>query len=167
MNVFQRRTIAGSARCCVSAAAVLAVALVAANAASAASSLTLRLTAPPHFFGAYGACPSGHVADTVTATDGARLGALDGCFQTFTFFADGSDAFTATYTFDLRGGRVVTSVSGTETPTATGIVMAVSGSIIGGTGRYAGVSGTINGGGPVDFTADPIQPDLTFNLAFA
>jgi hypothetical protein len=45
--------------------------------------------------------------------------------------------------------------------------MAVTGSIVDGTGQYAGVSGTISGGGPVDFTANPIRPDLTFNLTFA
>jgi hypothetical protein len=135
--------------------------LAAAAAASASSTLTLRVTAPPHFAGAVGSCPANHVADTVTSPAGAVLGELDGCFQTFELLTDGGDVFTATYTFDLRGGRISTSVVGRETPTPTGLQMDVTGTVTGGSGLYAGASGTIAGGGPVDFTSG-IHPDLTF-----
>ena len=146
--------------------ALASIVIGSANAASAASSLTLRVTSPPHFSAAIGGCPAGHVADTVTAVDGGTLGELDGCFQTFVFFGDGSDSFTATYTFDVPGGRIVTSIAGHETPTPTGVVMAVTGTIVGGTGLYGGSSGAISGGGPVDFTSG-IQPNLVFVLSFS
>lgn len=142
-------------------------AVVTVGAASAASSLTLSVTSPPHFSAAAGACAAGHVADTVATLDGATVGSLDGCFLTFESTGDGGDSFTATYTFDLAGGRILTTLSGRETPTATGVVMAVTGTITGGTGIFSGASGTISGGGPIDFTVAPIRPNLTFVLSFA
>jgi hypothetical protein len=153
-------------RLILSTALTVVVAVVAVGTSSAASELTLRVTSPPHFAPAGGSCPGSRVSDTVQGVDGAELGELDGCFQTFELFGDGSDSFTATYTFDLRGGRIFTRVVGDETPTSTGLEMVVTGTVTGGTGLYEGATGAIHGGGRVVF-GSVIEPDLTFGVSLS
>ncbi len=144
--------------------AVLPLPLIAASGAGASSTLTIRVATTPHFGFSLGSCAQFRLSDKITSVEGATLGSIQARFQTFTPFADGSDAFTASYTFALNGGLIVTSVSGTETaPSGSTVTQSVTGTVIKATGLYAGMTGTISGGGPITFDASGVpHPNLTF-----
>jgi hypothetical protein len=122
-------------------------------------SIVLHATAIPAFFDATPACPA------FSAIEQASTGSFEFCFWTAAFDDIGGAKLSGTATFDLPGGTIETTLTLVEVATATGVIQTDTGTIFRGTGRYRGATGSLSGGGPIDFdsTGTP-APDLTLTL---
>ena len=104
--------------------------------------------------GATAACPDGQTAIQILTASGGRAGSLSECVLSVRKLSKaGLDPWRivqrARQTIRLPGGVVRTKLTETFTFTRNGRSQArFLGRIIGGAGRYAGVTGVVSGGGP-------------------
>jgi hypothetical protein len=127
--------------------------------------LVVRVVGVPTFSDATPACPAFSASDVMQSPAGTPLGSFEFCFATSSQNASGGDTDTGTATFHLRRGTIETTLTLDEVPTATGVLQTDSGTIFGGTGIYRGATGSIGGGGPIDFdTSGTSRPNLTLTL---
>src|SRR5690348_7284124 len=136
-------------------AAVLALALPAP--ASAADSLVLLAHGQVTFSAPTSRCPGGQATTQITVTSTGETGTAVGCAGAPSACGTGCVQATITYTYKLRGGKLVAHVDQQQYTDAAGSVAGVtgSGSVTKATRRFAGLAGSTVAGGGVLF----LNPD--------
>jgi hypothetical protein len=144
---------------------IVGIAAAATFAAAGPGTIAFRATADPEFFGTTEQCLFG-ANEVIEAPNGAPMGSFEFCFATFSGDDSGRVVATGTATFRLAGGTVLATLDLAEIPTTpNGIVQFDSGVVTGGTGAYAGASGSWHGTGPITFDADGNHPNLHFVIS--
>jgi hypothetical protein len=78
-------------------------------------------------------------------------------------FAGCRQTTLSTFTFNLPSGSITASMTLKEVFTSeSSLVQIGSGNVVGGTGVFAGATGRVHGGGPISFTAEGIDANLTY-----
>jgi hypothetical protein len=152
---------------------VLLVTLAAAvfGSSAAASTATreaivFRIVDTPVFLEPTAECPYGRGEAQLRSLRGAIVGRVENCVLASEFSCEGRCTLTerARQTFHLRDGTIDVSARLIYrfSDDFSFALHTISGSIVGGTGRYAGASGWLVGGGLIRFDPDfTPHPELT------
>jgi hypothetical protein len=148
-----------------------AVALVATGSAQAATSssrggsITVKIETPV-FLPATHSCAAGRALTGLTTVSGQATGASMFCIDTAPFdFETQTLAQTGTLTFNLPGGKIVTATTIVDRLATYPFSQSITGTIVGGEGRYAGATGTVAGAGSIFFDLHRgFDPDTTIEI---
>jgi hypothetical protein len=138
----------------------VAVAAIAAPAATAApEAIVVRIVDTPTFAEPTEACPHARGFAPLRSPGGAIIGRVENCILTDEFSCTPrscSRVDTARETYFLRDGAIETRVLRVYRFNSdfSQALFSITGSIVRGTGRYAGASGVLVGGGVIRFDPD-------------
>ena len=138
------------------AATMTASAAVASPKATEGTTIQLKLASPMFFLPATPSCPAGRARTRLTTIDGRTVGALESCIQSFMPTGPNSQVVDLQLTFRFSGGVIDATVVDSETfdDSFTTITESWDGTVTGGSGLYAGATGTLGGGGTLSFLPD-------------
>ena len=124
--------------------------------------IEVKLGSPLIFLPATASCPAGRAHGRLATLDGRTVGAVESCIQSFIPTGSNSQNVDLRLTFHLAGGVIRASVMDSETfdDTFTTITESWDGTVTGGSGLYAGASGTVGGGGTLSFANGAITSDI-------
>lgn len=132
------------------------------------TSTTVRLTGPIVFMGGPAECAVARAQGKLYAGDGRLAGFLRACYQDYTA-GEGYQVFEGTAALHLHGGVVLASIVNREDFRSDTVADSTwTGTVLSGTGRYRGATGTLAGAGQIVFDAagDP-HPDIVFTLTLS
>ena len=152
----------------VAVAALAALALSAgATAVAAPGTLVVRIVDTPTFLEPTPECPAGRGEAQLWSPRGAIVGSVENCIHRSDFACSEAGCRlveNALQTFRLAGGTISVRAKLTYRFNAdfSSAIHVIVGSVVGGSGVYAGASGTLFGGGPIRFDPDGTpHPALT------
>ena len=151
----------------VAALAALALSAGATAVAAAPGALVVRIVDTPTFLEPTAECPAGRGEAQLRSPHGAIVGSVENCIHRSDFACSPAGCTlveNALQTFRLAGGTVYVRARLTYRFNAdfSSAIHVIVGSVVGGSGVYAGASGALFGGGPIRFDPDGTpHPALT------